>query len=74
MNIACGERYSLNQLLRQVGECTGKPVTADYRDARPGDVRDSQADFSLAGRILGYTPNVRFEEGLRETSRSFAGG
>jgi len=35
--------------------------------SRPGDIRDSQADASLAREKIGYDPKVGFEEGLRRT-------
>ncbi|GAC1566043.1 MAG: SDR family oxidoreductase [Ktedonobacteraceae bacterium] len=64
MNIGCNERVSLNTVLRIAGELLGIQVEADYREARPGDVRDSLADISLAQRLLGYAPTVSFREGL----------
>ncbi|HEX4515930.1 MAG TPA: NAD-dependent epimerase/dehydratase family protein, partial [Polyangiaceae bacterium] len=41
VNIACGERISLNQLLAIIGDETGKKVEAEYAPTRQGDVRDS---------------------------------
>jgi len=38
-----------------------------YREPRAGDVRDSQADISKANALLGYTPTVSLEEGLKLT-------
>lgn len=38
-----------------------------YGDFRRGDVRHSQADISKAGRLLGYEPSHRLEDGLRES-------
>lgn len=67
MNIGCGERISLNTVLRVAAELLGVSVEAEYRDPRPGDVRDSLADISLAQRLLGYQPGVRFREGLAYT-------
>lgn len=67
MNIGCGEQVSLNSLLQMAGELLGVPVHAEYREPRPGDVRDSLADISLARRLLGYNPTVSFREGLART-------
>lgn len=67
MNIGCGERISLNTVLRVAGELLGVIIDAEYRDPRPGDVRDSLADISLAERLLGYKPIVGFREGLSLT-------
>jgi nucleoside-diphosphate-sugar epimerase len=64
-NIAAGERLSLNGLLGHLRRLMGKEIEARYEDPRPGDVRHSVADVSLAGRELGYRPRVSVEEGLR---------
>jgi len=64
LNIGCGEQISLNTVLRMAGELLGVTVDADYREPRPGDVRDSCADINLAQRLLGYRPSVSFHEGL----------
>ena len=49
----------------------GSNVSAIYKDARAGDVRDSQADISKAATLLGYKPAVGLEDGLRETVKWF---
>jgi nucleoside-diphosphate-sugar epimerase len=67
MNIGCGERISLNHVLELAGDLLSIKVEPDYREARPGDVRDSLADISKARRLLGYTPHVHFKEGLART-------
>jgi len=70
MNIGCGERISLNAVLQTAGELLGIHVHAEYRDPRPGDVRDSLADISRARRLLDYRPKVTFREGLARTLSS----
>jgi nucleoside-diphosphate-sugar epimerase len=67
LNIGCGERISLNTVLRLAGQLFGVTAGADYREPRPGDVRDSCADINLAQRLLGYRPSVSFHEGLART-------
>ena len=67
MNIGCGERISLNEVLRLAGTLLGVTVEAEYREARPGDVRDSVADISRAKDLLGYRPDIGFREGLAYT-------
>lgn len=67
MNIGCGERISLNEVLRLAGELLGVTVKAEYRAARSGDVRDSVADIHLAQELLGYQPAIGFREGLART-------
>jgi UDP-glucose 4-epimerase len=79
VNIACGERISLNQLLTYVGEqaaahgllLAGAKLEREYRETRPGDVRDSLADIGAARALLGYDPKIDVREGLRRTFEAF---
>jgi nucleoside-diphosphate-sugar epimerase len=68
INVATGERATLNELLEALKGITGKTdVSADYREQRAGDVRHSLADITRARELLGYEPKVGLEEGLRKT-------
>ena len=68
INIANGERITLNQLLQELKDLTGRSgIEADYRDSRVGDVRHSLADISRARQILGYEPLVGLRDGLQRT-------
>jgi UDP-glucose 4-epimerase len=67
INVATGGRISLNELLRVMNAIVGTEISADYRPARQGDVRDSQADITKAQSLLGYSTLVALEEGLRRT-------
>lgn len=68
INVANGERITLNQLLAELQELTGKQdVTAQYLEPRVGDVRHSLADISLAQQFLGYESIVDLREGLQRT-------
>jgi UDP-glucose 4-epimerase len=66
-NAGTGRRYTLNETLRLLEKFAGRPARAKYAEPREGDIRDSQADISLAREKLGYQPRVGFEEGLRRT-------
>ncbi|PYU75302.1 MAG: LPS biosynthesis protein WbpP [Acidobacteria bacterium] len=66
-NVGVGGRVSLNEVLRELGKITGKTLETKYEPPRDGDIRDSQADISQAREILGYDPQVSFEEGLART-------
>jgi nucleoside-diphosphate-sugar epimerase len=67
INVATGGRISLNELLRTTNRIVGSSIEAIYQDPRPGDVKHSQADITKARALLGYTPTVQFDEGLRRT-------
>ncbi len=66
-NGGTGARATLNQVLKILQEITGKKICAKYEPPRTGDILHSQADISLARKVLGYKPSVQFEEGLRRT-------
>ena len=66
-NVATSSRISLNELLAVLKKIFGSSVEPIYKEARAGDVRDSQADISKAAKMLGYRPTVGLEEGLRHT-------
>jgi nucleoside-diphosphate-sugar epimerase len=72
MNIACGERYSLNHLLGVLERILGTRANPEYLPERPGDVRDSQASIERASRILEFKPTVGFEAGLARTVEAFS--
>jgi nucleoside-diphosphate-sugar epimerase len=72
-NVSAGVRLSLNELLDRLRALTGNDAEARYEDARPGEVRHSQADISRAGDELGYRPTVSVEEGLSRTVDSYRG-
>ena len=69
-NIAAGSPASVNAVAEAIGRILGKPVERREAPPRPGDIRDSWADVSEAGRVLGYRPSIDLEEGLRRTIES----
>ena len=71
INVACGERITLNRLLERLRAILGVDVHAVHDVPRPGDVRHSLADIGKAERLLGYKPRVGLDEGLRRTIAFF---
>jgi nucleoside-diphosphate-sugar epimerase len=68
INVANGERITLNELLAELKDLTGKQdVTAEYLEPRVGDVRHSLADITLARQFLEYESKVGLREGLQRT-------
>ncbi len=67
VNVACGARVTLNQLLGIINERLGTNVTAEYGPARAGDVRHSLADISAAQKLLGYEVKYDLRAGLAKT-------
>ena len=72
-NIAGSTSHSLLDLLAALGGILGVDPQPTHVGPRPGDVRHTFADISLATEALGHKPEVGFEEGLRRTVEWFAG-
>jgi nucleoside-diphosphate-sugar epimerase len=68
LNVATGGSHTVNELADTIGELLERPVEKQYGPPRTGDIRASRADISEARRLLGYEPDVGFEEGLRRTA------
>jgi len=67
INAADGRSIDLLKLLDVLNRQLGMNVKPRFDPPRVGDVRESQADITLARRLLGYEPQVDFEEGLRRS-------
>jgi nucleoside-diphosphate-sugar epimerase len=67
INVATGQRTTLNETFRELCLLTGYKGDPAYTMPRSGDIRDSLADITLARDLLGYQPQVEFREGLRRT-------
>ena len=66
VNIACGKRITINEIIALINETLGKKIEPEYVAERPGDVKHSLADISLAEKVIGYKPVVHFREGLEQ--------
>lgn len=64
LNVGGGSRVSVLTVLDRLGQIMALPVDVDWRPPQPGDVRDTGADLTRAGELLGYSPRVSLEEGL----------
>ncbi|MBI3832408.1 MAG: NAD-dependent epimerase/dehydratase family protein [Planctomycetes bacterium] len=67
INIACGEAHSLNEMVRVLGELSGRTIAPSYGPPRLGDVRRSLAELTRAATLLAYRPVVDFRTGLART-------
>lgn len=66
INIACGERTTLLELIAAIESVTGKKIQPRFAKSRPGDILHSQADISKAERLLGWKPRIAFREGIEK--------
>jgi UDP-glucose 4-epimerase len=67
VNLACGDRISVNRVIAAINELLKTQVKPRHVEPRPGDVRHSCADVRLAKKALGFEGVVTFEEGLERT-------
>ncbi|MEM7201844.1 MAG: NAD-dependent epimerase/dehydratase family protein [Planctomycetota bacterium] len=67
VNLACGGRHSVSDLLGHLVEIAGVNVEALHAPPRTGDVQHSQADVARARELIGFAPEVSFREGLART-------
>ena len=66
LNIATGITTSVNDLAKIMINLAGQKLEPEYVDSRHGDIRKSQADTSLAKKLIGWEPVFSLEEGLKE--------
>lgn len=66
-NVACGQQYSLNQMINILKEIFNKEIEVEYADPRPGDVRHSRAEVEKIKEHLNFTARINFSEGLKRT-------
>jgi len=67
MNIACGKKTSLNNLLKHINQSINKNIKPIYKNARSGDVKHSLADISKAKKLINYNPLVDTKKGIENT-------
>ena len=72
VNIACGQAITVNAIIAMINQLLGKEVKPLYAPARPGDVKHSLADITLAGKLIGFKPKVQFREGLERAIRWYS--
>jgi nucleoside-diphosphate-sugar epimerase len=70
-NIACGEEYTLLDLLAALGDLIGVKAEPEFQPRRKGDVLHSRADIARASERLGFRPVAGFREGLERTVEHF---
>lgn len=71
-NLACGDRITLNDMIRVIEEATGKRMEKRHDPPRSGDVPHSQADVSKLRAAFGFVPSVSFRQGMKKTLEYFS--
>jgi len=68
INIGSGTSTTVLELVKAINDLLGTNLRPVHAGPRPGDVRHSRGDISLAADLLGYTPRVQLSVGLRRTA------
>lgn len=67
INVARGESRTVQVLAETIAAILQVPCTPTYLPRRKGDLLRSYADITRLKTLLGYTPPVAFDDGLRQT-------
>lgn len=70
-NIACGDSFTLLDLVRELNGLLGTSLEPEFLPSRTGDVKHSKADITRARQDLGFDPTIDFKEGLRRLLDTF---
>lgn len=66
-NVGCGSTTDLNALIDMINHILDKDIKPSFREERQGDVKNSLADISKIGNLLGFEPKFSIEDGLKIT-------
>ena len=73
INVGCGKPISINNVAALLAQSLGKDIdpviTKKYR---VGDIRHCYSDLTKARSLLGYEPEVTYEDGFRELAEWLA--
>ncbi len=65
INLGGSHPVSLLEMIQTLARVAGLSPVLDFQPEQPGDVRQTYADIRKAGALLGYSPHVDLETGLR---------
>ena len=71
VNVACGEKLSINKLYELIKQTLGSDIEPEYRKVRPGDIKHSLADVNNMKKINYKVTHENFEKQLKETINWF---
>lgn len=63
-NVGTGSAITLRDLADIMADIAGKPVTREFANTRPGNIRNSVSSIDLISSELGYSPKYTLKQGL----------
>jgi nucleoside-diphosphate-sugar epimerase len=73
INLGGDRPVKLSAVIERIGQLTGRTPEIEYRPAHPADVEATWADIQKARQLLGWSPRVAVEEGLRRCVEWYRG-
>ena len=67
LNVCQGKAVNLFDLINNINNVLGKNIKPAFAEKRTGDVRHSLGDNSNVKSVLGFSPKISFEEGIKKT-------
>lgn len=67
INLGSGKDMSMNSLLQGICDYMGYSGEWDHKEERTSDVRNLCANIDRARNVLGFEPQVSFEDGIKKT-------
>ena len=67
VNIGSDRLVTIDELARIIIKISGKKLKIKHDLSKPQGVRGRNADLTLVKKVLGWTPQISLEEGLRRT-------
>ena len=66
INLGNDQTVTLSEMIETIEEVVGKKAIIDRQPEQPGDVPQTWADVSKAGKLFGYKPTISFKDGVSE--------
>ncbi|MEE9312388.1 MAG: GDP-mannose 4,6-dehydratase, partial [Planctomycetota bacterium] len=71
INLGGDEPVTLSEMISTIEEVMGKKAKIDRKAMQPGDVPKTMADISKARKLLDYSPNTSFKDGVTRQVEKF---
>jgi len=67
VNLGSDRPVKLRQIIKTIERLLGREAVIEFRPGHPADVPATWADLTKARRLLGWSPQTTWEEGLEQT-------
>jgi len=67
INLGSDRPVKLSSIIEQIGQLLGREPIIEYLPGHPADVPATWANVEKANQLLGWTPQISIEEGLRRS-------